>query len=270
MPAQLAGRVAIVTGASSGIGRATAKMLAACGASVVVNHFPSETARADARSVVEEICRKSGNAIAIAADIGSESDVLDMFAEAIKRFGKLDILVNNAGIERPSPIQDMSLADWTAVIRVNMTGQFLCTREAVRIFLAQKQRGVAAAAAGNIIFVSSVHQRIPWAFQANYAASKGGVSLFMASLAQELAPARIRVNAVAPGAIRTPINREAWQDPAALAGLLSLIPYGRIGEPADVADAIAWLASDASDYVVGTTLFVDGGMTLFPAFRGNG
>ena len=270
MSAQLAGRVAIVTGASSGIGRATAGELAACGASVVVNHFPSDAPRADAQRVVDDINGRGGNAVAIAADIGNERDVLNMFADAMKQFGKLDILVNNAGIERPSPIQEMSLADWTAVIRVNMTGQFLCTREAVRMFLAQKQRGDATGAAGNIIFVSSVHQRIPWAFQANYAASKGGVSLFMASLAQELAPAGIRVNAVAPGAIRTPINREAWHDPKAFSELLSLIPCGRIGEPEDVANAIAWLASDASDYVVGTTLFVDGGMTLFPAFRGNG
>jgi glucose 1-dehydrogenase len=270
MSTQLAGRVAMVTGASSGIGRATAKALAACGASVVVNHFPSKATYADAKSVVEEISGDGRKVLAIAADIGSEADVSNMFAEASRHFGRLDILVNNAGIERPAAIHEMSLADWSAVIRVNMTGQFLCTREAVRIFLAQKRRGDAADPIGNIVFVSSVHQRIPWAFQTNYAASKGGVSLFMASLAQELASTKIRVNAVAPGAIRTPINREAWQDPAAFSQLLSLIPYGRIGEPQDVANAIAWLASDASDYVVGTTLFVDGGMTLFPAFRGNG
>lgn len=263
-------QVAIVTGASSGIGRATAIALATAGATVIVNYFPSEDSRTKAETVVREIGDAGGRAIAIAADISSEDQVEAMFAETLNRFSKLDILINNAGIERPAPIQDMTLADWQAVIDVNLTGQFLCSREAVRAFLNHKIRDRTSGAIGTIIFVSSVHTIIPWAFQTNYAASKGGVSLLMRSLAQELAPMKIRVNAVAPGAIRTPINHEAWASEEKMAKLLKLIPYGRIGEPEDIGRAIVWLASDASDYVTGTALVVDGGMTLYPAFRGEG
>ncbi len=259
-------RVALVTGASSGIGRATAIELATAGATVVVNHLPA--ARDKAAAVADEINEAGGRAIPIAADITRENQVDAMFAEALDRLGRLDILVNNAGIERPAPIRDMSLADWQAVIDVNLTGQFLCSRAAVRIFLKHNSPGRTSAAIGGIIFIGSVHQVIPWAFPANYAASKGGVSLLMQSLAQELAPMKIRVNSVAPGAIRTSINREAWASNEKLAELLTLIPYGRIGEPEDVGRAVVWLASDASDYVTGTTLFIDGGMTLYPAFRG--
>jgi len=263
-------RVAIVTGASSGIGRATAIALANAGATVAVNHFPSEASRTQADDVVRDIADAGGHAIALAADITREDQVDGMFAETRDRFGRLDILINNAGIERPSAIQDMTLADWQAVIDVNLTGQFLCSRAAVRAFLKQKNGDAAPGAIGTIIFISSVHAVIPWAFQSNYAASKGGVSLLMQSLAQELAPMKIRVNSVAPGAIRTSINHEAWGSDEKMAGLLKLIPYGRIGEPEDVGRAVVWLASAASDYVTGTTLFIDGGMTLYPAFRGAG
>jgi glucose 1-dehydrogenase len=263
-------KVAIVTGASSGIGRATAIAFASAGATVVVNHLPSETSRAQADAAVRDIADAGGHAIALAADISREDQVDAMFAETVDRFGRLDILVNNAGIERPSAIQSMTLADWQAVIDVNLTGQFLCSRAAVRAFLKQQKGESALSAIGTIIFVSSVHAIIPWAFQSNYAASKGGVSLLMQSLAQELAPMKIRVNAVAPGAIRTPINREVWDSDAKMTELLKLIPYGRIGEPEDIGRAVVWLASAASDYVTGTTLFVDGGMTLYPAFRGAG
>lgn len=267
----LENQVAIVTGASSGIGRATAEALAAAGAKVVVNHLPAELSRRDAETVVGEIGNAGGEAVASAADISREDQVETMFAEALARFGRLDILVNNAGIERPAPIQDMPLADWQKVIDVNLTGQFLCTRAAVRAFLARKDQIAAdGPAIGKIVFVSSVHQVIPWAFQSNYAASKGGVSLLMQSIAQELAPQKIRVNSVAPGAIRTNINREAWETEQAAAELLKLIPYGRIGRPDDIARAVVWLASDAADYVTGTTLFIDGGMTLYPGFRGEG
>ena len=224
-------RVAIVTGASSGIGRATAIALAAAGATVIVNHFPSEDSRIDAESLVQEIGDAGGRAIAIAADISSEDQVEAMFAETLNRFGKLDILINNAGIERPAPVQDMTLAIWQAGIDVNLTGQFLCSREAARAFLNHKSSERTSGAIGTIIFVSSVHAIIPWAFQTNYAASKGGVSLLMRSLAQELAPKKIRVNSVAPGAIRTPINHEAWTSDEKMAQLPKLIPYGRIGEP---------------------------------------
>lgn len=265
---ELAQQVAIVTGASSGIGLASAKALASAGATVVVNHLPTSLRKAEA--VVHEIENAGGRAIAIAADVAREDQVEAMFAETLDRFGRLDLLVNNAGIERPSPIRDMTLADWQAVIDVNLTGQFLCSRAAIRAFLKRETAEKPATAIGSIVFIGSVHQVIPWAFQVNYAASKGGVALLMQSLAQEVAPMKIRVNSVAPGAIRTPINREAWDSDERMAELLKLIPYGRIGEPEDVGRAVVWLASAASDYVTGATLFIDGGMTLYPAFRGAG
>jgi glucose 1-dehydrogenase len=164
----------------------------------------------------------------------------------------------------------MSLADWQAVIDVNLTGAFLSGRAAVREFLRRGPVPGVSISTGKIVFMSSVHEVVPWASQANYAASKGGMMLLMKSLAQELAPMKIRVNSVAPGAIRTPINAEAWETPEASDKLLKLIPYGRIGEPEDVARAVVWLASDASDYVTGASLLVDGGMALYPAFRGGG
>ncbi|MBV7484560.1 glucose 1-dehydrogenase [Bordetella sp. BOR01] len=266
----LSGRVAIVTGANSGIGKGIALELAAAGARVVVNHRPNEDSARRAAQVVDAISGAGGAAVAAAADISREDDVEQLFRAAQDHFQGIDILVNNAGIEQPAAIQDMTLAQWQQVIDVNLTGQFLCARAAARAFLNRQPKPPADAAAGKIIFISSVHEVIPWAFQANYAASKGGVSLLMQSLAQELAPMKIRVNSVAPGAIRTPINAPAWNTPESLASLLKLIPYGRIGEPDDVARAVAWLASDDSDYVTGSTLFVDGGMTLYPAFRGAG
>jgi len=196
--------------------------------------------------------------------------VSDMFRRAIEHFGTVDILVNNAGLQSDAPVDQMSLAQWNKVISVNLTGQFLCAREAVREF---KRRGVVPSvsrAAGKIVCMSSVHDRIPWAGHANYAASKGGVMLLMKTLAQELAPFKIRVNSISPGAIRTPINTSAWSTQEALASLLTLIPYGRIGEPEDIGKATVWLASDDSDYVNGISLYVDGGMTLYPEFARGG
>lgn len=267
----LRGRVAVVTGASSGIGRATAIGLAQAGARVVVNHRAGGDSQARGAAVVEAIQRDGGTAVAAAADISREADVDHLFEQAAQHFGRVDILVNNAGVEHPSPIADMTLADWQRVIDVNLTGHFLCARAAARAFKSQPPDPARQnLSVGNILFISSVHEVIPWAFQVNYAASKGGISLLMKSLAQELAPDRIRVNSIAPGAIRTAINQPAWDTPQALAKLLELIPYGRIGEPEDIAQAAVWLAGDASDYVTGTTLFVDGGMTLYPEFRGAG
>jgi glucose 1-dehydrogenase len=266
----LAGQVAIITGASSGIGRAAAIALARSGATTVVNHPPRDISRDKAAAVVAEITAAGGHSVAVEADVAKEDQVEAMVAETLRRFGTLHILVANAGIERPGPIQQMSLADWQAVIDVNLTGAFLSARSAVREFLRRGPQPEVSAALGKIVFTSSVHQVIPWAYQANYAASKGGMTLLMRSLAQELGPNKIRVNAVAPGAIRTPINAEAWQTETALSELLKLIPYGRIGEPEDVARAVTWLCSDASDYVTGATLIIDGGMTLYPAFRGEG
>ncbi len=247
---------ALVTGASSGIGEACALALGAAGAAVVVNYHSDA---AEAERVVNAIQENGGEAIALGADVSREPEVQAMFAETKNKFGTIDILVNNAGLQRDSPFAEMTLAQWNAVIGVNLTGQFLCAREAVREFL---RRGVIpqiSNAAGKIICMSSVHEVIPWAGHVNYAASKGGIMQLMKSIAQELAPRKIRVNSIAPGAIKTPINRTAWETPAAEASLLKLIPDGRVGVPEDVARAVVWLASDASDYVTGTTLFVDGG-----------
>jgi glucose 1-dehydrogenase len=263
----LSGQKALVTGANSGIGKGVAIALGEAGADVVVNYVDGDEA---ANAVVEEIRKAGSKAYAHKADVGSEDQVAAMFARMREEFGTTDILVANAGLQRDAAFHEMTLAQWNKVLEVNLTGQFLCAREAVREFL---RRGVVpevSSAAGKIICMSSVHQQIPWAGHANYAASKGGIKLLMESLAQEVAPKKIRVNAIAPGAIRTPINTAAWQTKQAYDALMTLVPYGRIGEPEDIARAAVWLASDHSDYVVGTTLFVDGGMTLYPGFASGG
>jgi glucose 1-dehydrogenase len=257
----------LVTGANSGIGAGVALALGQAGADVAVNYV---THPAAAGAIVEQIKATGSNAIACKADVSSKAEVDAMFAQAIAAFGTIDILVANAGLQRDAAFQDMTLEQWHTVLNVNLTGQFLCAQAATRVFL---RRGVVPAvsrAAGKIICMSSVHQEIPWSGHPNYATSKGGIKLLMESMAQELAPQRIRVNAIAPGAIKTPINTAAWSTPQALKSLLTLIPYGRIGEPEDIARAAVWLASDESDYVVGTTLFVDGGMTLYPGFSTGG
>lgn len=266
-PQSLVGQPALVTGANSGIGRAVAVGLARAGADVAVN-FVTHPEAAD--EVVQEIRALGRHAIAVQADVSLEADVERLFATAIAEFGTLHIVVCNAGLQRDSAFAEMTLEQWNTVIGVNLTGQFLCARAAVREF---QRRGVVdaiSAAAGKIIHMSSVHQVIPWAGHANYASSKGGIKLLMESLAQEVAPMRVRVNAIAPGAIRTPINTVAWNTPKAYNDLMTLVPYDRIGEPSDIAQAAIWLASDASDYVTGTTLFVDGGMTLYPGFATGG
>jgi len=268
MSVSLKGQVALVTGASSGIGRACALLMAEAGARVAVNHFKDAD---HARAVVAEISDKGGQAFAIDADVSNETDVARMMAAIVERFGTLHILVNNAGIEMDSPFEKMTLEQWQRVIGVNLTGQFLCARAAIGEFLRRGPDAGVSPATGKIVCTSSVHQTIPWAGHANYAASKGGVMLLVETLAQEFAGRHIRVNAVAPGAIRTHINRKAWQTPDAMAKLVDLIPYGRIGETQDVARAVAWLASDESDYITGTTVVIDGGMSLFAAFaKGDG
>jgi glucose 1-dehydrogenase len=267
IPKVLVGQKALVTGASSGIGRATALALGQAGAEVVVNYVAGDDRAA---AVVDEIHRAGGKAYAHKADVSQEDQVQAMFRRMVQELGTIDILVNNAGLQRDAAFHEMTLAQWNTVIGVNLTGQFLCAREAIREFL---RRGVVpsvSCAAGKIICMSSVHQEIPWAGHANYAASKGGIMLMMKSLAQEVAPLRIRVNSIAPGAIRTAINTAAWSTKEAYASLMTLVPYKRIGEPEDIARAAVWLASDDSDYVVGATLFVDGGMTLYPGFATGG
>lgn len=267
----LKGQTAIVTGASSGIGRGIATALCAAGANVVVNYIgPEAPAQEVAREATHCGCDHRGKAVAVGADVSDESQVAAMFARAIDEFGTVDILINNAGLQLDAPIESMTLAQWRRVIDVNLTGQFLCAREAIREF---KRRGVkpeTSCAAGKIICISSVHEVIPWAGHVNYAASKGGVMLMMKSMAQEVAPWRIRINSICPGAVRTPINRPAWETPEAYNDLLKLIPYKRIGEPEDIARLAVWLASDEADYITGASLFVDGGMTLYPGFETGG
>ena len=258
---------ALVTGANSGIGEACALALGAAGAAVAVNYVSRPE---DAERVAQQIRQGDGEAIALQADVSREEQVTGMFAELLKTFGTIDILVNNAGLQRDSPFHKMTLEQWNTVMGVNLTGQFLCAREAVREFLRRGVVSRVSSAAGKIICMSSVHEVIPWGGHVNYAASKGGVMQLMKSMAQELAPKKIRVNSIAPGAIKTPINRSAWDTPGAEAELLRLIPEGRVGLPKDIAKVAVWLASDASDYVTGTTLFVDGGMTLYPGFATGG
>lgn len=263
----LAGQKALVTGAGSGIGKAIAIALGRAGADVAVNDVGGPDR---AELVVAEIRQHGVRAITCPADVGVEEQVQAMFAEAIAGLGTIDILVANAGLQRDAPLEQMSLADWNRVIGVNLTGQFLCAREAVREFRRRGVRPEVSCAAGKIVCMSSVHDTIPWAGHVNYAASKGGVMLMMKSIAQEVAAHRIRVNAISPGAIRTPINTAAWDTPEAYEALMRLIPYKRIGEPEDIARAAVWLASDESDYLTGTTLYVDGGMTLYPGFETGG
>jgi glucose 1-dehydrogenase len=263
----LVGQKALVTGANSGIGQAVAIALGAAGADVGVNYVTRPEA---ADAVVAQIKEAGTDAAALRADVSQEDQVVAMYRDFLERFGHIDIVVANAGVQRDAPLVDMSLKDWNIVLGINLTGQFLCCREAVRAMSRQGITESLSKAAGKIICMSSVHQRIPWAGHVNYAASKGGIMLMMQSIAQEVAPLRIRVNSIAPGAIRTPINTAAWSTPEAYRALTTLIPYGRIGEPEDIGRTAVWLASDAADYVTGATIFVDGGMTLYPGFAHGG
>jgi glucose 1-dehydrogenase len=267
MHQSLKGQIALVTGAASGIGAGVARTLGAAGASVAVNYVTNPDA---AEEVAMDIRAAGAEAITLHADVSNEAEVREMFAKAIARLGTIDVLVNNAGLQQDAPFTEMTLAQWNKVIGVNLTGTFLCAREAAREMIRRSVRTDITRAAGKIVCISSVHEVIPWAGHVNYAASKGGMRTFMQSLAQELAPHRIRVNSVAPGAIQTPINRAAWETPEALTSLLRLIPYGRIGQPDDIGRVVAWLVSDDADYIHGQTIFVDGGMTLYPEFAHGG
>ncbi len=266
-PKILPGQKAIVTGANSGIGRGIAKALAKAGADIVVNYIQNPD---DAEALVEELKKEGVKSFAYKADVSNETQVINMFRDSIKELGTIDILVNNAGLQRDSKFEDMTLDQWNKVISVNLTGQFLCAREAVKEF---KRRGVkkeVSCAAGKIIHISSVHEVIPWSGHANYAASKGGIMMLMKTIAQETAPFRIRVNSICPGAIKTPINKSVWSSKDGMEKLMTLIPYRRIGDVDDIGRVAAWLASDQADYINGTSIFVDGGMTLYPGFATGG
>jgi glucose 1-dehydrogenase len=265
--ATLTGQVALVTGGATGIGKAISLAMHRAGAAVAVNykHDPNL-----ADELVASIEADGGRALAVYCDVGNPNDVNSMFEKVIAELGTVDILIGNAGIQKDATFLKMSLAEWEGALKVDLTGLFLCMQAAAREFV---RRGVVAQtsrAAGKIICISSVHQLIPWAGHVNYAAAKGGVEMLMRSAAQELAPERIRVNSLAPGAIKTAINESVWSNPQSLDKLMTLIPYKRMGSPEDVAAAAVWLASDAADYVTGSTLFVDGGMSLYAGFADGG
>ena len=267
------GQTVIVTGSSSGIGKACAIYFGGLGANVVVNYHSDENGANDS---LKKIKAGGGDGIIVQADVSKEEDVLSMFKQTIEKFGRLDVMVSNAGLQVDSPFLEMTTKQWQKVIDVNLTGQFICIREAAKQFVKQspkENKGKAVntgLAIGKIVMMSSVHDVIPWAGRVNYAASKGGVSMMMKSVSQELAPYKIRVNSISPGAIKTAINKAVWSKQESLNDLMDLIPYRRIGTPEDVAKAVAWLASDESDYVNGETLYIDGGMTLYPEFADNG
>src|ERR1700722_1099854 len=269
MEQKLQNQVAIITGASSGIGEGCAKEMAKAGATVIIN-YPVPVAKSMADAVAQDITAAGGKAISYQCDVSKEDEVIKMFAEIVAQFGTVDILLNNAGLQRDAKFTEMTLEQWNFVIGVNLTGQFLCAREAIKEFLRRGVDETKSKSAGKIICMSSVHEVIPWAGHANYAASKGGIMMMMKTIAQEFAPKKIRINSIAPGAIETPINKDAWDTAAHLQNLLRLIPEKRIGTVEDIGKAAVFLASDDADYINGTTLFVDGGMTLYPGFEDNG
>jgi glucose 1-dehydrogenase len=268
IPRVLGGQKALVTGASKGLGQAMAIGFAQAGADVLVNYNSDEEG---ARHTAEVIEQHGGKAVICKANVAKEKDVQEMFRYMRERFGRIDICVANSAVQLNAPVDEMTLEQWQGVIDVNLTGVFLCAREAIRAFKRQGIDRSISYACGKLIVISSVHDIIPWEGHANYAAAKGGLMLFMKSLAQEVSRLRIRVNAISPGAIRTPMNVEKLTSPEIFESvLLKLIPYKRIGEPEDVARTAVWLASDQSDYVQGATIYVDGGMTLYPGFIGAG
>ncbi len=263
----LKNQVALVTGSSSGLGKAVAIYLGKAGAKVAVNYHSNEEG---ANDTVKQIKDAGGEAFAIQADVADEESVENLFDKVFSTYNNLDILVSNAGIQKDAPFTEMKLKDWRLVLNTILDGAFLCSQVAVRYF---QKRGIItdiSNSAGKIIFMSSVHQDIPWAGHINYATAKGGLTEFMRTLSQEVANQKIRVNSIAPGAIKTDINKDVWSDEEKKKKLLELIPYNRLGKPEDVAEAALWLASDKSEYVNGTTIFVDGGMSLYPGFIGNG
>jgi len=269
MEISLKDQVALITGSSSGIGAGIAKSMAKSGATVVIN-YPFEGAKSQAEEVLKEITDSSGKGILVQCDVSKEEEVIKMFQHVIGELGTVDILVNNAGIQKDSKFTEMTLDQWNAVIGINLTGQFLCAREAIKEFLRRGIDPAKSVACGKIIHISSVHEIIPWSGHANYASSKGAIRMMMQTLAQEYGADKIRVNSICPGAIQTPINKDAWSTEKSLNSLLTLIPYNRIGQPEDIGNLAVFLASDMSDYITGASIFIDGGMTTFESFSENG
>lgn len=269
MEISLKNQVAIVTGASSGIGSGIAKSLAAAGATVIVNHS-SEHSADEAGKILKEITDAGGNGMIYQCDVSSEEQVVKMFQQVILQFGTVDILINNAGVQKDAKFTEMTLDQWNTVININLTGQFLCAREAIKEFLRRGIDPSRSIACGKIIHISSVHEVIPWAGHANYAASKGAIRMLMQTLAQEYGADKIRVNSICPGAIQTPINKNAWSTPESMNALMKLVPYNRIGQPEDIGNLAVFLASDHADYISGASIFVDGAMTTFESFSTGG
>ncbi|RIJ34476.1 glucose 1-dehydrogenase [Pontibacter oryzae] len=261
---RLAGKVAIVTGASSGIGQGIAIAMGQAGAHIVVNFHSDEEGALETQ---KQIKQAGGKAVTLEADVSKPEDAQLLVDTAIKQFGTVDILVNNAGVQQDQDFLKMSMEEWQTVIDINLTGHFLCAQAVAREFAKRKVQPEARTAAGHIIFISSVHDIIPWAGRANYTAAKGGLQMLMKTLAQELAKYKIRVNGISPGAIKTDINRKEWETEEGRKKMLAQIPYGRIGAPEDIAKVAVWLATDEADYITGTTIYVDGGMTLYPSFN---
>ncbi len=257
MYSDLKNKVAVVTGGSKGIGQVIAKRFGEEHMSVVINYRSDKTGADEAVKLIEE---NGGQAVAVQADISEEDGATVLLNAALNNFGTLDVWVNNAGMENRVATNEMPLSNWQRVLNINLTGVFLGSRAALDYFVKNDKKG-------NIINMSSVHEQIPWPGFAHYAASKGGVKLFNETIAMEYANRGVRVNAIGPGAINTPINAAKFADPQQMKDTLEMVPMKRIGDPEDVAAAAAWLASDQSSYVTGVTLFVDGGMTLYPSFQ---
>jgi glucose 1-dehydrogenase len=261
---RLEGKNALITGASSGIGRAIAVRFAREGANVAVNYHrdadQAEVTRKMADAAYKERGKRDGKAVVIGADVSEEPQVQEMFQRALDSFGSVDILVNNAGIQKPCPSDQVEIADFDRIIAVNLRGPFLCAREALRHFLARGKGGV-------ILNNSSVHEIIPKPKYLSYSISKGGMENLTKTLALEYADRGIRVNAVGPGAIVTPMNKAWIDDPKARREVESHIPMGRAGEADEIAAVFAFLASDEASYITGQTLFACGGLTLYPEFR---
>ena len=264
---RLTGKTALITGASSGIGRGIAVRFGAEGASVAVNYLggpdgdPKAAARkADADAVVAEIVNAGGAALAVPGDVSKRDQVEAMVAATVARFGRLDIAVNNAGIEIKKPFLDVTDNEWNAVIGVNLTGTFLVTQVAARQMNAQPPRE-GAELKGQIVNISSTHEDISFPGYTAYCASKGGLRMLTRNLSVELAPFKITINNVAPGAIATPINQSVLTDPTAMKNALSEIPWGRFGTPEEVAGLAVYLASDEAAYASGGTFYLDGGLS---------